>query len=222
MFTPSGFLPAHALPVDVAADGYGFAFRGDRVLVLAPQEDEFTVTSLHDLASAGIDGGRHFLGMLGDRAAWRSISPTKRRSRAGMRYVGLRTLFFKVPEVSWRSPRARSRSSISTARTASAAAAARPRAAATSERAKECPACGLVAYPRVSPAMMALVTRGKEILLARAHRFATGHVQRARGLRRAGRDDRGLRPARSARGSRRRGGRASPISRASRGRFRTR
>ena len=28
------------------------------------------------------------------------------------------------------------------------------------ERAKECPACGLVAYPRVSPAMMALVTRG--------------------------------------------------------------
>jgi NAD+ diphosphatase len=29
-------------------------------------------------------------------------------------------------------------------------------------------------YPRVSPAMMALVTRGKEMLLARANRFATG------------------------------------------------
>jgi NAD+ diphosphatase len=39
------------------------------------------------------------------------------------------------------------------------------------ERARECPACGLVAYPRVSPAMMALIIRGREILLARAPRF---------------------------------------------------
>jgi NAD+ diphosphatase len=42
------------------------------------------------------------------------------------------------------------------------------------ERAKECPACGYVAYPRVSPAMMALVTRGRDVLLARAHRFPPG------------------------------------------------
>jgi NAD+ diphosphatase len=39
------------------------------------------------------------------------------------------------------------------------------------ERARECPACGLIAYPRVSPAMMALVIRDREILLARAPRF---------------------------------------------------
>ena len=42
------------------------------------------------------------------------------------------------------------------------------------ERAKECPACGLIAYPRVSPAMMVLVTRGRELLLARASRFPSG------------------------------------------------
>ena len=39
------------------------------------------------------------------------------------------------------------------------------------ERAKECPACGHIVYPRVSPAMMVLVTRGQELLLARAKRF---------------------------------------------------
>ena len=39
------------------------------------------------------------------------------------------------------------------------------------ERSKECPACGLVVYPRISPAMMVLVTRGRELLLARANRF---------------------------------------------------
>jgi len=42
------------------------------------------------------------------------------------------------------------------------------------ERARRCPACGVTAYPRISPAMMVRVTRGDEILLARAARFAPG------------------------------------------------
>ena len=39
------------------------------------------------------------------------------------------------------------------------------------KRAKECPKCGLVTYPRLSPAVIVLVERGAEILLARAHHF---------------------------------------------------
>ena len=35
------------------------------------------------------------------------------------------------------------------------------------ERARACPACGFVSYPPVSPAVMILVTRGRELLLAR-------------------------------------------------------
>jgi NAD+ diphosphatase len=46
--------------------------------------------------------------------------------------------------------------------------------ARTSERSRECPACGLVAYPRLAPAVMALVRRGRELLLARSPRFARG------------------------------------------------
>ncbi len=46
------------------------------------------------------------------------------------------------------------------------------------ERAKRCPQCGLVVYPRLSPAMIIAVTRqtddGLKILLARNHRFPTG------------------------------------------------
>ena len=41
----------------------------------------------------------------------------------------------------------------------------------TDERAKVCPACGLVIYPRISPAIIVAVTRGQEILLARGSRF---------------------------------------------------
>jgi NAD+ diphosphatase len=42
------------------------------------------------------------------------------------------------------------------------------------ERARECPSCGLTAYPRISPAVIVAVTRGDRILLARAGRFPPG------------------------------------------------
>lgn len=39
------------------------------------------------------------------------------------------------------------------------------------ERAKLCPSCGFVNYPRISPAMIVAITRGREILLAKGSRF---------------------------------------------------
>ena len=39
------------------------------------------------------------------------------------------------------------------------------------DRAMKCPACGLLAYPRLAPAMITLVTRGDEALLARGVQF---------------------------------------------------
>ncbi|MGB7542784.1 MAG: NAD(+) diphosphatase [Burkholderiales bacterium] len=47
-------------------------------------------------------------------------------------------------------------------------------AARSSERSRECPGCGLVVYPRLAPAVMGLVRRGRELLLARSPRFPTG------------------------------------------------
>lgn len=42
------------------------------------------------------------------------------------------------------------------------------------ERAKQCPSCGLVTYPRLSPAIIVLIRRGDRILLARSSRFPSG------------------------------------------------
>ncbi|GAB6172214.1 NAD(+) diphosphatase [Paradesulfitobacterium aromaticivorans] len=39
------------------------------------------------------------------------------------------------------------------------------------ERAKLCPSCGFVNYPRISPAIIVAITRGREILLAKGSRF---------------------------------------------------
>ena len=42
------------------------------------------------------------------------------------------------------------------------------------ERAKRCPNCSLRQYPRLSPAVIMLIYRGEELLLARAPRFREG------------------------------------------------
>ena len=42
------------------------------------------------------------------------------------------------------------------------------------ERAMHCPRCELQHYPRLSPSMIVLVTRGDEVLLARSPRFVAG------------------------------------------------
>jgi NAD+ diphosphatase len=39
---------------------------------------------------------------------------------------------------------------------------------------KQCPSCGALYYPPISPAMMVMITRGNELLLARAPHFAEG------------------------------------------------
>lgn len=54
------------------------------------------------------------------------------------------------------------------------------------ERARRCPACGHGAYPRLSPAMMCLVTRGTELLLARAVNSVTGFYSALAGFVEAG------------------------------------
>ena len=54
------------------------------------------------------------------------------------------------------------------------------------ERAKRCPACGLVCYPRISPAMMVLVTRGRDLLLGRGITFPPGRYSALAGFVEAG------------------------------------
>lgn len=54
------------------------------------------------------------------------------------------------------------------------------------ERSRSCPNCGHVAYPRLSPAMMALVWRGRELLLARSPSYAPGMYSALAGFVEAG------------------------------------
>jgi NAD+ diphosphatase len=54
------------------------------------------------------------------------------------------------------------------------------------EPARECPACGLKAYPRISPVCIGLVRRGEELLLARSPHFPPGVYSALAGFLEAG------------------------------------
>jgi len=169
MNTPAGFEPASAAPPELAADAVCFVWRDDKILARAGEPP--ALPTLSDVMRLSIDGARHYLGRLEgiDCIAIRVAADTP--EPAGWQWRGLRTLFLQVSDpllalagrafqiVEW------DRSHQFCGRCG-----ARLRDKA-GERAKECPACGHVVYPRVSPAMMVLVTRGKELLLARANRF---------------------------------------------------
>jgi len=173
MHTPAGFNPSHALPADLPAATLVFAFR-DAKIAVGGGEGSPAIPTLAAIESAGLAGTRHYLGDLAGAPCVALALAEDAPEVPGLVFTGLRSLFFRLPDpllalaarafqvVEWdRTHRYCGRCATATREKAG-------------ERAKECPACGHVAYPRVSPAMMALVTRGREILLARAHRFPPG------------------------------------------------
>ena len=173
MHTPHDFVPAHVPPAALPPDAYAFAFR-DAQLLVGGSHDVPAVPRLAELQAAGVEGTTHYLGELGGTACIALALRDDAPDPAGLHGCGLRSLFFTLPEpllalagrafqiVDWdRTHRHCGRCGA-------------PTLDKPAERARECPDCGLVAYPRVSPAMMALVTRGREILLARAARFPPG------------------------------------------------
>jgi len=161
------------MPAPLPATALAFAYRSDKILVGGTPEAPAILT-VGELGERAVDGTRHFLGLYQGVPCVAIALDDAAGEQEGWRYQGLRSLFFVVPEplvaiaarafqvIEWeRTHRFCGRCGTPTRNRAS-------------ERAKECPACGYVAYPRVSPAMMALVTRGRELLLARAHRFPPG------------------------------------------------
>jgi len=168
--TPAGFTPSHVLPALLPGTALAFAY-SDTKLLVGGDEQAPAIPTLAELERAQVDGVRHYLGELQGVPCVAIVLPHPFEAPAGLRPAGLRSLFFRLPE-SIVAIGARAFQVVEWDRTHRfCGRCGTPTRDKPGERAKACPACGYVAYPRVSPAMMALVTRGREILLARAHRF---------------------------------------------------
>ena len=185
MYTPEGFAPKHVAPAMLPSGALAFAFRESRLLV-GGTEAAPTIPESSALTEWGIEASRHYLGELNGTACLAMLLADDAPKPEGWRYAGLRSLFFRLPDALL-AIAARAFQVVEWDRTHRyCGRCGTPTREKTAERAKECPACGYVAYPRVTPAMMVLVTRGSELLLARSPRFPAGTYSALAGFVEAG------------------------------------
>ncbi len=181
-----GAVPAPAEPVA----GFWFVFRGEKLLVEAgapaPGEPEDprawprpswarlpVVTAAEAL---GLAPGRSLdLGQRGPAHSFAAAVGADAAPPPGFGWHGLRALFGVLEDAQF-ALSGRALQLLGWDRTHQfCGGCGTPTSPRATERARECPACGLVAYPRVAPAVMALVRRlPDEILLARSARFPQG------------------------------------------------
>ena len=186
---PHGYVGAVPAPAEPVA-GFWFVFRGDRLLVEAgepatgkpddprawprPRWARLPMTTTP--RALGLEPLRTlYLGQLGDAHCFGAEVPTDAPAPQGSGWHGLRALFTVLDDAFF-ALAGRALQLLEWDRTHQfCGRCGTPTAPRTTERSRECPACGLVAYPRLAPAVMALVRRlPDEILLARSARFPPG------------------------------------------------
>ena len=191
--SPADFSAGVATP-SATAEVYWFVFRGDRLLVeLGPPNprpsDDPRVAARASWARLPLLKNNNplwfkpvrtlYLGRLAGIDCWAGEAPAESSPHAppappGMGWEGLRALFSVLEDahfalagraiqlLDW------DRSHCHCGRCGA------PTEAKTEERARVCPACKHASYPRISPAVMALVRREGEILLGRGPHFPPG------------------------------------------------
>jgi NAD+ diphosphatase len=168
---------AHPAPVS-------FIFCGDELLVEAAGVALPSSDLVHGL---GLQAAQFFpVGMLGTQYCQTAWLPTGSAAPPGFRFRKFRSLFGAMDEALL-SVAGRAFQIANWARTHRfCGACATPTVHVDGERCVKCPACGSVAYPRISPAMMVLIRRKDSILLARNSTSPTGFFSALAGFLEAG------------------------------------
>jgi len=175
-------------PPETRPAGHWFVFRGDQLLVeMGPVErpsDDLRVRARPAWARLPLQKNHDwlgsellrtlYLGRLGGTDLWAAEAPAAAAAPAGMSWEGLRTLFSVLDDAHF-ALAGRALQLVDWDRTHQFCGRCGARTEAKAdERVRVCPACRLSAYPRVAPAVMALVRRGRELLLARSPHFPAG------------------------------------------------
>ena len=166
----SGIVP----PAERSEPAWWFAFRESKLLVYqAP--DSVSIPCLVDFGELGlIVLNQHYLGLLDSRDCYAVELAEGTTLPPGMTLEGLRQIYGRLDEaVFWVATRAVQivdwdRTHLFCGRCGT------PLRTKTTERAKECPICGQLHFPRLAPAIIVLVERGRQLLLARSRHFLPG------------------------------------------------
>lgn len=165
------FLPGSDPPRSATSAAYWFAVRGIELLVVEDDEGP-GVPLVADLGALGLaPSTRHFVGRMGEIECWAAELAEDAELPANASLHELRPLYTRLPEDLW-GVAGRALQIVDWDRTHRfCGGCGHPTETAESERAKRCPSCGLLAFPRIAPAVIVRVTRGDEILLAHGVRF---------------------------------------------------
>ncbi len=168
-FSAERFVPAVQAPLTGAEPAWWFAFSAGQLLWPEAADAEFA--RQHEPTFARESAARHYLGTLGDVACWALAVDAVPN---GWRGLPLRASLLSLP-APLASLAGRAAQVLEWDRThRHCGVCGTPTQRQATERARRCPACGQVAYPRLSPAMMVLVWRGRELLLARSPQYSAG------------------------------------------------
>ncbi len=175
------FIPAAAQPTLATQHAWCFAFVGNQLLL--PEGDPASLQALPPAQLLAQASAQHYLGTLAAQDCWAMLLPS---APAGWAAVPLRTALQRFDGVlaalagraaqvlEW--DRAHRFCGVCGSATT----------LLPGERARICPACQHSAYPRLSPAMMALVWRPGAVLLARSPHYARGMYSALAGFVEAG------------------------------------
>lgn len=138
------------------------------------------------VADSDARGDDLVVGALRERLVLANSAEADTSAPSGHRFAGLRSLFGVLPD-DIVAVAGRAFQIVDWNRTHQfCGVCATPTERAATERARRCPACSHTVYPRISPAMMCLVTRGEQILLARNVNFPEGRYSALAGFLEAG------------------------------------
>ena len=158
---PSSFTPL--ITAQSHPDPVTFVFHGSRLLL---READLAIPSAQELARLDIAGTPHPVGLLGERYCQTFWRDHDELALPGYAWRSMRSLFGAFDE-DLLSVAGRASQIAEWARTHRfCGACAQPMQLKAGERCYVCSACGMMAYPRISPAMMVLIRKGDHVLLA--------------------------------------------------------
>lgn len=158
--TPTSFRPV--IDAEDHPDPLNFVFQAGQLLL---RESDLALPGRDELAQL-ITGEMHAVGMLGSRYCQTTWCARDTPAPIGFAWRGLRSLFGVMDDAMVGLAGRASQLAEWTRTHRFCGACATPMTLMPGERCFRCPACQAMAYPRISPAMMVLIRKGDQVLLA--------------------------------------------------------
>lgn len=170
----NNFITALTPPAILTEPALWFAYQDQQLLILAEQSEN-PIPQLNDFNELGlIAEAMHYLGTLNNQSCFAVILAKNQPLPDHLQLASLRQIYWQLGETLL-SVAGRALQIVNwDINHRFCGRCATPMQTQTHERVKQCPACELQNYPRLSPAVIVAIKRDNKILLAHSPHFRTG------------------------------------------------